>query len=91
MIGSPLSGCRPTSRGSANSPSALSRSTIVERGAFRQAGALRLFFLGRFAELHIGAEAAAAQRDFQTGGGSLPSTFVPPSPAPFAARRSAGG
>ena len=40
---------------------------ILGRRSFRQTGALRLFFLGAFAELHIGAEAAAAHGDVQAG------------------------
>src|SRR5580658_831039 len=42
---------------------------FVRRCAFRQSGALWLFALDGFAELHIGAEAPSAQRDFKTGRG----------------------
>ena len=69
-IGSPSSGWRPTSRGSDSRRERAFEIDVVGRRALRQTGALRLLaVLDRLAELHIGAEAAAAQRHLEAAHG----------------------
>ena len=65
MIGLPVSGCRPTSRGSDSSLQRVLQLDGVGVDALRDGGALGLLVLAALAELHVGAEAARAQRDRQ--------------------------
>ena len=74
LIGSPVSGCLPTSRGSDSSLQRQVEFDVGRRDALRDAGALRLLAFGvvlGVAELDIGAEPARLHRDVDAGVGIL--------------------